>query len=69
MHPRILTDLVLHLGAAPVERLERTIEELDRLGPRRLVPIHCTGDQAAARILGALPGRSAVGRTGDTVVA
>jgi len=53
-----------HLGAASEERLDRTIEELRRLAPMQLVPIHCTGSRAAARFLGAFPGSCTIGRTG-----
>jgi len=64
-------DLVLggmHLGSASEERLDRTIEELRREAPRRLVPIHCTGSRAVARFLASFPGRCEIGRTGQVYV-
>jgi len=55
----------MHLLAASEERLERTIRDLARLEPRRLVPIHCTGARATTRLLEAFPERCARARAGD----
>jgi 7,8-dihydropterin-6-yl-methyl-4-(beta-D-ribofuranosyl)aminobenzene 5'-phosphate synthase len=46
----------LHLVQASEERLERTIQELRRLGVQRLGPAHCTGDRATAALWNAFPG-------------
>lgn len=43
-----------HLLGASGERLESTIAELRSLEMERVIPCHCTGDQAAAAILDAL---------------
>lgn len=47
----------LHLYKAGPERIEPTIERLDRAGVERLVVGHCTGDVATAKLYEALPGR------------
>jgi 7,8-dihydropterin-6-yl-methyl-4-(beta-D-ribofuranosyl)aminobenzene 5'-phosphate synthase len=46
----------LHLGAASNERLEATVAALRRRRVERLLPLHCTGDQAAAYLAEQLPG-------------
>ena len=45
----------MHLVQASTERLERTIEELQRLGVQRLGPAHCTGSRAVAALWNAFP--------------
>ena len=40
----------MHLVSANKERLDRTVAELRRLGVRRLIPCHCTGFAASARL-------------------
>lgn len=47
----------MHLGGASAERLERTIEELNRLDVRYLAPAHCTGMAATVALWNAFPGR------------
>jgi 7,8-dihydropterin-6-yl-methyl-4-(beta-D-ribofuranosyl)aminobenzene 5'-phosphate synthase len=47
----------MHLGDASAERLDRTIEELRRLGVRLLGPGHCTGTPATVALWSAFPGR------------
>jgi 7,8-dihydropterin-6-yl-methyl-4-(beta-D-ribofuranosyl)aminobenzene 5'-phosphate synthase len=47
----------LHLVRASTERLERTIQELDRLAVQRLGPAHCTGSRAVAALWNAFPDR------------
>lgn len=45
----------LHLVQASAKRLERTIEELQRLAVQRLGPAHCTGSRAVAALWNAFP--------------
>ena len=45
----------MHLVQASADRLERTIEELQRLGIQRLGPAHCTGSRAVAALWNAFP--------------
>ena len=45
----------MHLGAAAPERLDWTIRELRRFTIGRLVPLHCTGQNAHAALLAAFP--------------
>lgn len=40
----------MHLVSASPERMDRTVEELRRLGIQRLMPAHCTGFPAMARL-------------------
>jgi 7,8-dihydropterin-6-yl-methyl-4-(beta-D-ribofuranosyl)aminobenzene 5'-phosphate synthase len=40
----------MHLVNAEAERTERTIEELRRFHLKRLIPCHCTGFDATARL-------------------
>ena len=40
----------MHLGAASSERIERTIEELQRIGVQQLAPGHCTGMPATVAL-------------------
>ena len=64
-HVRTLTDdrpthAVLggmHLVRASSERVNRTIEEIRRLGVQRLGPAHCTGGSAVAALWNAFPGQ------------
>ncbi|MCD6303332.1 MAG: MBL fold metallo-hydrolase [Planctomycetes bacterium] len=46
-----------HLVSAGERRLAKTVEELRRLDVRRILPCHCTGFAAAARLWSELPGR------------
>ncbi len=43
-----------HLGAASRERLEQTAASLRAIAPQRVMPCHCTGDQATAFLQEAL---------------
>jgi 7,8-dihydropterin-6-yl-methyl-4-(beta-D-ribofuranosyl)aminobenzene 5'-phosphate synthase len=47
----------MHLVHASTDRVNRTIEELRRLGVKRLGPAHCTGGSAVAALSGAFPGQ------------
>lgn len=49
----------MHLVSATAGRLDRTVDELRRLNVQRLLPCHCTGFAAAARLWRAFPGRCA----------
>jgi 7,8-dihydropterin-6-yl-methyl-4-(beta-D-ribofuranosyl)aminobenzene 5'-phosphate synthase len=47
----------MHLGDASPQRIERTIEELQRIGVQLLAPAHCTGMPATVALWNAFPGR------------
>ena len=47
----------MHLVQASQTRLERTIQELRKLGVQRLGPAHCTGSKAVAALYQAFPGQ------------
>jgi len=55
-----------HLGAASAARMEETIAALRELGPRHLVPCHCTGRAATETLRSALGERVAPGAAGRT---
>jgi 7,8-dihydropterin-6-yl-methyl-4-(beta-D-ribofuranosyl)aminobenzene 5'-phosphate synthase len=47
----------MHLRTAGKDRVDRTIAELERLGAPLLIPCHCTGARATARLWQAFPDR------------
>jgi len=47
----------MHLLDASPERMDKTVAELRRLNVQRLLPCHCTGSSAMARLWNELPGR------------
>ena len=47
----------MHLLNASPERMDKTVTELRRLNVQRLLPCHCTGFAAMARLWNDLPGR------------
>jgi 7,8-dihydropterin-6-yl-methyl-4-(beta-D-ribofuranosyl)aminobenzene 5'-phosphate synthase len=47
----------MHLVNASPQRIERTIEELRKIGVERLAPAHCTGMPATVALWNAFPGR------------
>ena len=47
----------MHLVGASPRRLERTVDELRRIGVERLAPAHCTGMPATVALWNAFPGR------------
>jgi 7,8-dihydropterin-6-yl-methyl-4-(beta-D-ribofuranosyl)aminobenzene 5'-phosphate synthase len=47
----------MHLVNASSHRIERTIEELRKIGVERLAPAHCTGMQATMALSKAFPGQ------------
>lgn len=44
-----------HLIDATNDRIERTVQELQKIGPSVIAPMHCTGFKAAMKIAEALP--------------
>ncbi len=54
----------MHLGAASPDRLDWTVKALQKLLPRQLSPMHCTGLPAVAALWQALPGRCLAGGAG-----
>jgi 7,8-dihydropterin-6-yl-methyl-4-(beta-D-ribofuranosyl)aminobenzene 5'-phosphate synthase len=54
----------MHLVAAQLDRVERTIEEFRRLEVEQLAPGHCTGPAAVAALWNAFPGRCATCHVG-----
>jgi len=57
----------MHLLNASAERMDKTVAELRRLDVRRLLPCHCTGFAAAARLWNEFPGRCAACPVGTVV--
>ncbi len=57
----------LHLVNAGRERLQRTVEELNKLNIEELVPCHCTGDEAVAYLYDNLDCRVTPGYAGMRV--
>ncbi|HNQ22866.1 MAG TPA: MBL fold metallo-hydrolase [Phycisphaerae bacterium] len=47
----------MHLSGASEERILRTVEALAALDVREVVPAHCTGQAARAKLAAGLPGR------------
>lgn len=56
-----------HLAAANEERMSKTIAALRKFDIRNLLPMHCTGFQATARLWTEIPGRVAVAPVGTTI--
>ncbi len=57
----------MHLLTAGPERMDKTVVELRRLDVRRLMPCHCTGFAAMARLWHEFPDRYATCRVGSVV--
>jgi 7,8-dihydropterin-6-yl-methyl-4-(beta-D-ribofuranosyl)aminobenzene 5'-phosphate synthase len=57
----------MHLRHAGPERMDKTVGELRRLNVQRLLPCHCTGFEAAARMWSEFPGRCASCPVGSVV--
>jgi len=53
-----------HLGEASPDRLQATCDDLRSFRFNRLIPCHCTGDGAVARLDAAWPGKVVKGRVG-----
>jgi 7,8-dihydropterin-6-yl-methyl-4-(beta-D-ribofuranosyl)aminobenzene 5'-phosphate synthase len=46
-----------HLGPAPLDYVDHTIDELERLNPDLVVPMHCTGRNFIHKVLERMPER------------
>jgi len=57
----------MHLLNASPERMDKTVAELRRLDVERLLPCHCTGFAAMARLWNEFPGRCAACPVGTVV--
>jgi 7,8-dihydropterin-6-yl-methyl-4-(beta-D-ribofuranosyl)aminobenzene 5'-phosphate synthase len=53
-----------HLAPARDDEIDRTIDEIIRLGPKVVVPSHCTGFKAIARFADRMPGAFVLGVVG-----
>ncbi len=56
-----------HLGNAPADRIEKTIDALRKFNIQQLYPVHCTGFHATARLWKEFPGRVGVLPVGQTL--
>jgi 7,8-dihydropterin-6-yl-methyl-4-(beta-D-ribofuranosyl)aminobenzene 5'-phosphate synthase len=56
-----------HLASASAEIIKATIEELQKTGPKAIMPCHCTGKKAIARFIETFGERCKQLRTGDVV--
>jgi len=57
----------MHLVNASPERMDKTVAELRRLNVQHLLPCHCTGFDAAARLWHEFPGRCTICPVGTSV--
>lgn len=57
----------MHLGSASERRLEQTVARLREINPGQLLPAHCTGMAAAARLWTEFPGRCRLAAAGTTL--
>jgi len=57
----------MHLVGASPERLNRTVDELRRLNVQRLLPCHCTGSAAVARLWNEFPAKCEACPTGTVI--
>ncbi len=57
----------MHLLNASAERMDKTVAELRRLDVHRLLPCHCTGFDAMARLWSEFPGKCAACPVGTVV--
>jgi 7,8-dihydropterin-6-yl-methyl-4-(beta-D-ribofuranosyl)aminobenzene 5'-phosphate synthase len=53
-----------HLGVAKDGEIERTIDEIIKVGPKMVMPSHCTGFRAMARFAERMPGAFVLGVVG-----
>jgi 7,8-dihydropterin-6-yl-methyl-4-(beta-D-ribofuranosyl)aminobenzene 5'-phosphate synthase len=56
-----------HLGGASTETLVRSIGELTAIGPRLIMPAHCTGFEATCRFAAEMPGQFVLSGVGTTL--
>jgi len=59
--------LRVNLEEAAEDVLSRTIQELKALGPRVVMPCHCTGFEASCRFAEEMPGEFFLGAVGTTL--
>ncbi|RLF14989.1 MAG: MBL fold metallo-hydrolase [Thermoprotei archaeon] len=57
-----------HLSGAEEEVVNKTVEELKRLNPSFIMPMHCTGFEAAVKIMQALPEAFVLSSVGTKVI-
>lgn len=57
----------MHLGSANDLRIEQTIISLRQVNPARLLPAHCTGISATARLWTEFPGRCGIATVGTAL--
>jgi 7,8-dihydropterin-6-yl-methyl-4-(beta-D-ribofuranosyl)aminobenzene 5'-phosphate synthase len=55
-----------HLAPASEEEIERTIDEIERMGPTVVVPTHCTGFRAISRFSQRMPAQFVLGVVGTS---
>ncbi len=55
-----------HLAAATPADVQRTVAEIERFGPRLIVPSHCTGFPAMSRFAAEMPDAFVAGAVGAT---
>jgi 7,8-dihydropterin-6-yl-methyl-4-(beta-D-ribofuranosyl)aminobenzene 5'-phosphate synthase len=55
-----------HLAPADEDEIERTIDEIEKLGPAMIVPTHCTGFRAISRFAERMPDAFVLGVVGTT---
>ncbi|MFO7819007.1 MAG: MBL fold metallo-hydrolase, partial [Halanaerobacter sp.] len=57
----------MHLVNAEESRIAWTIEQLERIGFERLIPIHCTGSRAVRKMAAAFGDRVEIKSVGDRI--
>jgi 7,8-dihydropterin-6-yl-methyl-4-(beta-D-ribofuranosyl)aminobenzene 5'-phosphate synthase len=55
-----------HLAPSEDEEIERTIDEIERIGPKVIAPSHCTGFRAISRFAARMPDEFVLGVVGTT---
>lgn len=59
--------LPVNVEEAAEDVVRRTIAELKALGPRLIMPCHCTGFEATRRFAEEMPGQFLLGAVGTTL--
>jgi 7,8-dihydropterin-6-yl-methyl-4-(beta-D-ribofuranosyl)aminobenzene 5'-phosphate synthase len=54
-----------HLGTSTKEYLQHTLQELERIDPDVIVPMHCTGEAFIAMLRERLPGKVVYSNVGS----
>jgi 7,8-dihydropterin-6-yl-methyl-4-(beta-D-ribofuranosyl)aminobenzene 5'-phosphate synthase len=57
-----------HLGPAKDDEIDRTVDEILRLGPKMVMPSHCTGFKAIARFADRMPDAFVLGVVGTRIL-